>query len=275
MRKSVHSFVAAVALLGALADPLSAQTAPPTPAAGFPTNLPTPVSVPAPRVRSTDTLVRTSAAGTPVTVIAFDLADPRVHVSVTVAHGFPHGDEPFSSMVHRANPVLAVDGAYFSTTDFAPIGDIVVGGQMIYQGLMGTALAITRDNQALMRRVELDRGQDWSAYETVLECGPALVLNGSIVVNPALERFHDPHIMRPGPRMGVALSGTRLLVVTTSSAVTFQHWAEMMAALGARDAMNLDGAASLALYYRGKTYIAPSRKLTNILTVSLDDPLKR
>jgi len=37
--------------------------------------------------------------------------------------------------------------------------------------------------------------------------------------------------------------------------------------LGATDAMNLDAGASLGLDYRGKTLIAPGRKLTNILTI--------
>lgn len=167
--------------------------------------LPEAIVRPRPRTGRTDKLEHATAAGTPVTVISFDRADPRVPVSVTVARGFPHGDESFGAMIHRANPVLAINGAYFSTTDLAPIGDIVANGRLLYQGLLGTCAA----------------------------------------------------------RSGV--------VVTTQSPVTFQHWAEMMLALHARDAMNLDGAASLALYYRGKMYIAPSRKLPHMLTVSIGE----
>jgi len=82
------------------------------------------------------------------------------------------------------------------------------------------------------------------------------------------ERFHDPHVMGAARRMGVALRlGRKLAIVTTSDAITLPQWARVMYDLGATDAMNLDAGASLGLSYRGKTLIAPGRKLTNILTI--------
>ncbi|GAC1394125.1 MAG: hypothetical protein NVSMB31_14220 [Vulcanimicrobiaceae bacterium] len=220
-----------------------------------------------------DRLLHTSAAGIPVTVVTIDLRNPSVHVSVEVADGFPHASQDFSEMVARVHPLLAVNGAYFSRDTLAPIGDIVAHNQLLYQGLMGTAFAITADNRAIIRRVEPDHAEDWTQYATVLACGPALVLNGEIAVDPQAERFHDPHILAPARRMGLALDGdSHLLIVTTQLAVTFDQWAQVMLALHAQDAMNLDAGASLAFYYRGKTLITPGRNLTNILTVSLDEP---
>jgi hypothetical protein len=136
---------------------------------------------------------------------------------------------------------------------------------------MGTAIAITRDNRVTIRRVVPDRTEDWSRYDTVLACGPALVLAGQIDVDPVRERFHDPHVMGATRRMGVALlRGRRLAIVETEDAVTFARWALVMFDLGAVDAMNLDAGASLALFVRGHTLIAPGRNLTNILTVRED-----
>jgi exopolysaccharide biosynthesis protein len=40
-----------------------------------------------------------------------------------------------------------------------------------------------------------------------------------------------------------------------------------MQALGCEQALNLDGGASMAMYYRGRTVLSPGRKLTNVLLV--------
>ncbi|GAC1390990.1 MAG: hypothetical protein NVSMB31_08160 [Vulcanimicrobiaceae bacterium] len=222
--------------------------------------------------QNADRLTHRTAAGTPVAVVTIDLRDPRVHVAVEVADGFPHGAQDFGAMVARSNPVVAINGAYFSRDTLSPIGDIVANGKLLYQGLMGTAFAITSDNRAIIRRVVLDHAENWSEYETVLACGPALVLGGEIAVDPQAERFHDPHVLAPARRMGIALDkDAHLLIVTTLAPVSFEHWAEVMRALDAQDAMNLDAGASLAFYYRGKTYVSPGRELTNILTVSIDN----
>jgi exopolysaccharide biosynthesis protein len=209
--------------------------------------------------------------GVRIRTVEINLADPRVRFGIEIARGFPHADEPFASMIARARPVVAIDGAYFSKRDFAPIGDIVVHGRLVHQGLMGTAMAITHDNDVIIRRVVPDHAEDWSRYETVLACGPALVLDRRIDVDPVGERFHDPHVMGATRRMGIALLlDRRLAIVETDDAVTFAEWARIMYDYGATDAMNLDAGASLALYVRGRTLIAPGRRLTNILTVRED-----
>ncbi len=207
--------------------------------------------------------------GIRIRTVEIDLRDPRVRFGIETARGFPHGSEAFATLVARAHPVVAVDGAYFSKADHAPIGDIVVAGRLRYAGLMGTALAITASNDVIIRRVVPDHAEDWSRFQTVLGCGPALVLNGQIDVDPPRERFRDAHIIGAARRMGIALlPGRRLAVVETEDPVTFARWARVMYADGAVDAMNLDAGASLALYVRGRTVIPPGRDLTNILTVS-------
>ncbi len=209
--------------------------------------------------------------GIRVRIVEIQLSDPRVHFGIEIARGFPHASEPFDALVARAQPIVAVDGAYFSKADYTPIGDIVIHGRLMHAGLMGTAMAITHDNEILIRRVIPDHAVDWSRFETVLACGPALVLNGRVDVDPVGERFHDPHVMGAARRMGVAiLPRRRLAIVETDDPVTFAQWAHVMYDVGAIDAMNLDAGASLALYVRGRTLIAPGRRLTNILTISED-----
>jgi exopolysaccharide biosynthesis protein len=208
------------------------------------------------------------AAGITVRTVEVNPQDPRIRVTVATASGFPRADEPFASILARYHPILAVDGAYFSKLTLAPIGDVVIDGRILYQGMMGTALALTSSGEAVIRRVVPDHAMDWTGYDAVVACGPALVLNGKIDVDPAGERFHDPHVMGAARRMGVAvLPGGHLLFVTTEQAVTFARWAGVMESLGARDALNLDAGASLALAYRGRIVESPGRRLTNLIVV--------
>jgi uncharacterized protein YigE (DUF2233 family) len=204
-------------------------------------------------------------------MVVIDLNDPRVRVGVETARGFPHRSEEFLSMVHRVQPIVAVNGNFFSEKTNVPVGDVVIDGHKIHEGNFGTAIAITHDNQVAILRVWRDRTYDWTGYETVLACGPALVLNRRIDVDPKAEHFHDPHIMRATRRLGVAmLLGHRLALVTTTTPVTFQKFARVLYDLGATDAMNLDAGASLAMFYKGKTVIKPHRKIADILTVRVD-----
>lgn len=223
--------------------------------------------------RPTDSLGRMSAAGTPCTVIRVKASDPRVRVKpIVAAPQFPGGDENFGSMISRTRPTIAVTGTYFSTRSLRPIGDIKVDGRLLYQGLMGTAMAIAHDGRPLIRRVSYGHAEDWSQYPQVLACGPALVLDGRAEVDPSREGFRDPHIMGSTYRIGVGFKADgEMLMVITQAPVSFQQWARVMAALGCTQAMNLDAGASMAVYYRGKTLMSPSRRLTNLLGVYVDD----
>jgi exopolysaccharide biosynthesis protein len=208
------------------------------------------------------------AAGARVRTIEIDPHNPRIRITIATARGFPRRDESFGSMLGRTRPIVAIDGAYFSERTRRPIGDIVVNGRLRYAGMMGTALALTRGGNATIERVVRDHRTDWTGYDSVLGCGPALVLDGRVVVDPRLEHFHDPHVMRPARRLGIALlRNGHLLIVETAQPVTFNRWARVMLALGAQDALNLDAGGSLAMTYRGHVLEHPSRRLTNLFVV--------
>lgn len=209
-----------------------------------------------------------TVAGLPVRTIEVRAMDPRVRVSVVVAQGFPGGDEAFGSMLARTKPVAAINGAYFAKDTKYPIGDIVVGGEVIHQGRMGTALTITADRKLDIRRVERHRTQDWSAFETVLACGPALILDGKVDVQFEQEGFRDPHVTGRTQRMGVGIRADGALVLAhIRRPVSFREAATVFQGLGCTEAMNLDGGASLAMSFRGRVIQAPGRRLTNLLAV--------
>lgn len=209
-------------------------------------------------------LASSTVLGKKCDVIRLDL--DRVRLGVVVASGFPRGDETFASMIERSKPLAAINGAYFSTDTKKPIGDIVIDGKVMLQGRMGTALAVDVEGNVDIFRVKFHRTMDWSKHVTVLACGPALVLDGKVDVNPQIEGFTEEKIMQRHARMGVGYTKNReLLMVYVKDGVTFPEFAKVMLELGCFEAMNLDGGASLAMYFDGKNIKAPSRKLTNIL----------
>ncbi len=191
-----------------------------------------------------------------------------VRVEIVVPPGFPNAEERFSSMVSRSEPFAAINGTYFDVNTFRPIGDIVTGGTKLYDGRMGTVLAITTDDRADIRRVPWGRTQNWRGYSTVLGCGPALLLDGVIDIDPEGERFQSRKVTMRTPRSGVGITlGDRIILLQTRSSVDLDELAEIFKALGCHEAMNLDAGASLAFHADGKTYQRPSRKLTNILVL--------
>jgi len=202
------------------------------------------------------------------TVISADLKDPRVKVGLTVPNGFPGTDEPFSQMIKRSGPMAAVNGAYFSKGNLNPIGDIVIDGQIRYRGMMGTAFTLTSEKKPKIMRVIRNKTYAWGAYETVLECGPALMLDGKVDVDWQAEGFRDPHVTGKTSRMALGYTPQGVLkLVAIRKAVSFEQEAEVMKGLGCYEAMNLDAGASLGMYYNGQYLLTPSRELTNIIGI--------
>jgi hypothetical protein len=208
----------------------------------------------------------------PVRVVEANIRDPRVDVGIITADGFPGRDESFESMIQRGAPTVAVDGAYFDGFTKYPISDIRIRGRNLFTGMMGTCLAIDGTNQCRIGRVKLGHATNWAGYQTVLGCGPALILDGKIDVKSAKEGFQDPSIMGATSRMGVGYTKVgNLIIANVRAAVTFQQEAEVFSKLGCYEAMNLDAGASQAMYVNGHYVQTPGRRLTNLLAVWVHD----
>ena len=211
---------------------------------------------------------QTGAAGIPVKVISVDLNDPNVKVSAIMAARGNGTSEPFRQMISRANPNVAVTGTFFSLDDLQPVGDIVIDGNLVHFGGMGTALCITPGNRATMVTCQWGRHHDWSPFDFVVACGPRLLRRGRVVLDPRAERFHDKHMLAPNSRIAVGITpGNTLFFVMTHTPIYLGKLARVMQSLGAADAMNLDAGTSTGFYYNGATLARPGRKLTNMIVV--------
>ncbi len=208
--------------------------------------------------------------GVPVRYIVADLNNPYVRVSVVTAQQLGT-DESIWELLARSRPTAAVTGTYFSTSSKLPVGDIVIEGERVHFGGVGTALCITYDNHVRFIRQKLHRQRDWSNYRLVLGAGPRLLQNGRVSLYPPGEGFRDRRVYALGKRVAVGVTKhNKLILAVVEQPISLRRLAQVMRALGAVDAIALDGGGSSTLYYRREVKVLPKRKLTNLLVIYED-----
>jgi hypothetical protein len=214
------------------------------------------------------TFRRVRRAGVRASVITVNLNDTNCKVSVALPKRGVGSREPFRTLLRRVRPAAAVTGTYFGLRSAQPVGDIVIGGRLVNSGFVGTALAITADNEARFLETRRWKNRDWSEYETVICGGPRLVTRGRSRLYPRAEGFADRSLFKKRPRTAVGVTWrNRLVLVTVQKPIYLRQLARLMRSLGCRDAIALDGGSSSAMFYRGRFATRPSRSLTNLLVV--------
>lgn len=205
---------------------------------------------------------------TGVHVITINMNDPDVHLTPVVAKRGIGTSEGFGSLLSRTNPTAAITGTFFDTRSLRPTGDIVIDGDMVYRGMVGTAVGVDWNNKVTFIPTKKGRISDWSAYRHVLSAGPMILCNGKAAVYPRAQGFKDRAHFSPRVRTAVGVTKhNKLLLVSSTKPIYLSRLASIMKALGAMDAATLDGGGSTALYFRGRVIAHPSRRLTNLLAV--------
>ncbi len=204
----------------------------------------------------------------PVKYVAVDMHDPEVVVTTAVAQPFPNGLESWSSILGRLQPDAAINGTYFCMHTYLPVGDVAVNGQLLYRGVVGTALCILPDNRVYYCPGPTFGNPDWTGCQTVLCAGPRLLCDGRVTIMARAEGFRDPHVLGSASRSVVAYcnDGT-LLLITVETAISLDNLACVCKNLGAAQAMCLDGGTSSGLYGDGRTLTRPGRGVSTMLAV--------
>ena len=211
---------------------------------------------------------RKKVLGLPVNVVTADLNKENVKVTAAVARGGIGTAEAFKSLINRVHPAAAITGAFFDPRSKLPVGDIVVAGQSLCQGAVGTGVAFTHDKQ--VEFVPLGEGQQtkWAAYDAVVCAGPWLIREGVRTVRPWAEGYRDRSLYALRPRAAIGFTrNNKMILVTITKPCYYTHVSKVMKALGAVNALGLDGGSSTALSIRGRIINNPSRRLTNVLLV--------
>lgn len=214
------------------------------------------------------TYAKKSVDGVECHVLEVPLASKKYRIDVDVAQNFPGTDESFDHFIDRIKPVAAINGTFFCKNDLKPVGDIVKNGRQLHFGGLGTAVCLTKNNDVEFVDVPLWKHVDWSGYLTVLAAGPRLVTDGYITVFPREQGFTDPAVLGNANRMAIGLTKKGTMIwVAVRRAISLERAAAIMQALGCTQAMNSDGGASQAMYFKGGYVMRAQRRLTNVIYV--------
>lgn len=159
------------------------------------------------------------------------------------------------------NALAAVNGSFFNRDAGGPVVFLKVNGEIIHKGHVNRnpfnergAIGWSAD-QPIQILKKPESGWLSSSYETILSSGPLLIFNSQIQNfnnNPFHENRH--------PRTAVAITNDRRLFLVTIDGRSFQAYGmtineltNFLIALGAKDALNLDGGGSTSMWIKNKT----------------------
>jgi hypothetical protein len=191
-------------------------------------------------------------------------------------------DLPITAVNHAPHrgAVAIYTPQYGPLTPPVAIGAVIRRG--VSMGVMSGRIMIPRDGHVLVVREEdaalltssarpgqriIVRLSLWPDTDVLsaLGGGPRLVTDGRAFVPYMWERFSVRLARQRAPRTAVGITATgKILLVTvdgrsgTNSGMTLDELAQLMAQLGARDAMNLDGGGSATMVVGGRVVNHPS-----------------
>jgi hypothetical protein len=203
-------------------------------------------------------------AQTTVHVAAYDRAAFTVRVVALPA------PEPLAGWCRRADVGHALVGGFFCRSEYVPLGEVRMAGRVCAfhpvdepWAAVRACLAIAGPSVAIAGRRELaaDFGGD------LLQAGPLLVRDGRVALaagddaegfSAGSHQFDSDITRGRYPRAALGVTPTRLLAVACDgrtdrdAGMTLTELAQLMRALGAGDAINLDGGGSASLVYNGR-----------------------
>lgn len=171
-------------------------------------------------------------------------------------------------LIGQSQPTAAVTGTFFAWCTQRPIAEVMVDGERMGSGRIGTVFAVDwYGNARLFDSQHLEK-VDWFPYRFALRGGVRLLKGGEVAINPGGQRFTNGHFWRQAKRTAVGVSADdRVVIAATRHPVTLREMATGLRRLGVRDAMALDGGGSSMFYYRGRMLMSPNRNLSNLLVV--------
>lgn len=159
----------------------------------------------------------------------------------------------------KSEPVFGGANAdFFNVANGTPIGLLVVDGRMIHPPGPEPALAFDSAGVAHIERFSATETSLAPFFPREAVGGRRLLLRDGKIV-PAPDTAHEPGFVARNPRTaaGVSRDGKHLVLATIdgrqkpySDGTTLHETATIMLALGAREALNLDGGGSTTLVYR-------------------------
>ena len=181
--------------------------------------------------------------------------------------------KPLDQYAAENGGYAAIHGSYFCPPDYAPCAAQV---NSFEYAVYNTALAKWLNPRALISNslftftgrtphfYPRSGTYDRSAVSAGISNYPALLAAGAVVDSTAQQ---SPTQMQRATRGAIGVDGTYIyLAILPSASVT--ETAYVMQSLGARDALNLDGGGSAALWIAGSFKVGPGRQLPNAIVLT-------
>ncbi|MDL2343940.1 LysM peptidoglycan-binding domain-containing protein [Deinococcus sp. MIMF12] len=223
-----------------------------------------PVPIPPKPTGKPVSVKRLTPLNIPVRVVNVDLRWRDVLVTPVLPPGGIGRGARVSTLSRVSGAKAVVNGSYFHPQSYIPAGDLVVRGRLVALGRIPAGLAITPDNRATIRTVPA-RGDGakvaWRGMETVVAAGPRILKDG-LVNRQYSSAFRDPALFGRAARSAVGLVSNRdLVLVTTHARLTTTEMGKVMARLGVRDALLLDGGSSAGVAWNGTAVLESVRSV--------------
>lgn len=236
---------------------------------------------PKPKVSKPVQFAKRKRDGITFYVTTVDMTDPETFISILLPHdtleantkAVSHGAETFKSYVAKHNGAVMMNGTFFSKDkEQRVMGNLVAAGKFMKYSQWenyGTTFGIKQNNDLEMVTARAEGKPQWDKHWFSLTCGPRLVRQGEIWVNPDIEGFTDSHVLTVGPRQAIGFNKARdkIYLVSFITALSLERAGKMMQKIGCYEAMNLDGGASRALAHDGNILVTAGRPLTNVIIV--------
>ena len=121
-------------------------------------------------------------------------------------------------------------------------------------------------------RVADEEGFTLEGVKNIVSGAPRLAQDGKIVTTLEAGFQESRFTTASSPRTAVGVNEAgELLLISVPGGATVQQMRELALAIGCVDAINLDGGASSAMYYKGNYLTVPGRELTVTLQVFVDE----
>ncbi len=182
--------------------------------------------------------------------------------------------KPLAQYAAETGAYAALHGTYFCPPDYAPCADKVnsfdyaVWNSTLSRWINPRALVGTNSMMAFSgktpRYFQRMNSYDRSGVSAAISNYPTLVLGGSVVDSTSEQSAVQ---MQRGTRGAIGADSTFVYLVIVSSASVTES-AYVMRALGARDALNLDGGGSAAMWIGGSYKVGPGRQLPNAIVLT-------
>lgn len=215
-----------------------------------------------------------------VQVVVVNANSRDLKFDVVVANDSPTctGWENFNNIIKRTKPIAAINGNYFNAytknpNEIRPWGYVIKDGKQLNGGATYNkgGFAVMKDGKII---IDNENNIDIENVQTMVHAGPLLVKDSKIAYDPKNSGFTEEKInTQVSLRSAIGLKPDGKVIMVTG-VFKMTELADVMLKLGVKEATNLDGGASSALYAKNK-YLTPAGRNLNTVLVVYDKPVKK